>query len=72
MELTLADLTVKLEFEEFCEINEIEINCIIAESGMDKELDFDRESFEESLYHELYKKYPNQIRIKKLKEDYVK
>ena len=41
----------KLTFEEFCEINENEITCILAESGIDREIDFDREVEEERLYY---------------------
>ena len=53
----------KLDFEEFQEINEVELTCIFAESGADRELDFDLESEIGNLYEEGFesstlKKYP--------------
>lgn len=45
------------DYEEWCEVNETEINCILAESGADRERDFNYEK--ETLYMwEHPKKYP--------------
>lgn len=42
------------DFEKWLEINESELNCIFAESGADRELDFDREREEEKLFMEQF------------------
>lgn len=43
-------LTPDSDFTVWSEINEIELSCIFAESGADRELDFDRERLEEELF----------------------
>jgi len=48
--------SILLEFEEFQEVNENELNCIFAESGADREMDFDRETQEEKIYYQ-YRDY---------------
>jgi hypothetical protein len=40
-----------ISFEKWSEINEDELTCIFAESGADREIDFDREKAEEELYN---------------------
>ncbi len=40
-----------LDFHDWSCDNEDELTCIFAESGADRELDFDRETQEESMYH---------------------
>ena len=35
---------MKIEFEEWCEKNEEELSIMFAETGMDRELDFDLET----------------------------
>lgn len=52
--------TPDISLELFQEINEIELTCIFAESGLDRELDFDRESEEEKLYYS--QEFPHLIR----------
>ena len=47
---------MKIEFEEWCEKNEEELSIMFAETGMDRELDFDLESELEKLYEEYLKK----------------
>jgi len=39
-----------MTFEEWLEENEEELNCLFAETGQDRELDFDREAVEEKFY----------------------
>ncbi len=47
-------------FEEFQCINENELNCIVSESGLDRELDFDQEGFILELFSNIkYKKLYN-------------
>lgn len=41
----------ELTFEEFAEINEEELTCIFAETGADREMDFDREAEEERIFN---------------------
>jgi hypothetical protein len=41
-----------LTFEQWYAINEQELDCIYAETGADRELDFDREADEEDRYCE--------------------
>lgn len=48
---------MKLTFEEWCEINEEELTIIFAETGADREMDFDREVEEEHIWEN--KLYPN-------------
>ena len=54
---TLPEISLEL----FEDINESELNCIFAELGMDRELDFDREAEVEKLYFN--GKYSQLIRI---------
>ncbi len=57
-----------LDYETFIDTNESEINCIFAETGMDREIDFDKEREEEDMYFNegtLYKKYTQLQRYKK-------
>ncbi len=49
-----------LTLEQFITVNEQELNCIFAESGADREYDFDRESDECDLY-ESPAQYPQLI-----------
>ena len=49
-----------MELEEFSEINEQELTCIFAESGADREMDFDREAEEARLLES--SEYPQLIR----------
>ena len=46
----------KLNFDEWLNENYFDLNCEAAESGMDRELDFDRDLFEEKKYDEYLKK----------------
>ena len=39
------------DFEEWSTVNEQELNCIFAETGADREMDFDREKEEHTLFH---------------------
>lgn len=41
-------------FEKWIEINENELKCIFAESGADRELDFDQEKEEEELFFQQF------------------
>ena len=45
----------KLNFDEWLNENYNDLNCEAAESGMDRELDFDRDLFEERKYDEYIK-----------------
>jgi len=45
-----SQLIDESDFELWCEINEQELSCIFAESGADRELDYDREKEEERLF----------------------
>lgn len=61
-----------LRYTDFCDENEDEINCIISESGMDRELDFDEERFVEDAYNEgshygYNKNYPSLVFCKEQK-----
>ena len=49
-------VTEKLNFDEWLNENYFDLNCEAAESGMDRELDFDRDLFEEKKYDEYIKK----------------
>lgn len=51
---------ITLSLTDFCETNEQELTCIFAESGMDRELDYNREECENMLYES--KEYPQLIR----------
>lgn len=42
------------DFDIWIEINENELNCIFAESGADRELDFDQERKEEELFDQQF------------------
>jgi hypothetical protein len=42
----------KLTFEEFLDVRDSWIDTYAAETGMDRELDYDREKLEEELYEE--------------------
>ena len=53
----------EISLDQFEDINESELDCIFAESGADKELDFDRETEVEKLYYGT--KYPQLIRTRK-------
>ncbi len=44
------EITMKLTFEEWSEENEQGLDCLFAESGADREMDFDRETAEEVEY----------------------
>ena len=46
---------VKMEFEEWCEKNEEELYIMFAETGMDRELDFDLEDEIEKRYEKYLK-----------------
>ena len=50
---------MEFDLEEFEQTNEDELNCIFAESGQDREMDFDREQAVEKLFdnEEIYKNY---------------
>ena len=48
---------MELSFEEWCEINEEELTIIFAETGADREMDFDRGVEEEHIWEN--KLYPN-------------
>lgn len=52
----------ELDFSDFCEVNEEELSTIFAETGADRELDFDRERYEERIYNNK-SIYPQLIRI---------
>lgn len=52
----------ELDFNDFCEVNEEELSTIFAETGADRELDFDRERNEERIYNNK-SIYPQLIRI---------
>ena len=39
------------EFDEWCEVNAQELSCIFAESGADRELDFDSEQASEDIFN---------------------
>ena len=51
---TYPQLIDNSDLDTWTEINEIELNCIFAESGADRELDFDREDEEEKLFNEQF------------------
>ena len=53
----------KISYEEFVDINDQELTCIFAESGADRELDFDREAEVENIY--LGKDYTHLARTRK-------
>lgn len=42
----------KIEFDDWIEMNRNNIDCEVAESGRDREMDFDRETFEFAKYSE--------------------
>ena len=42
------------DYEKWLEINEEELTCIFAESGADRELDFDQEREEEDLFEQQF------------------
>lgn len=44
------DNNIMITLEQFTEVNDQELNCIFAETGADRELDFDRELAIEKLY----------------------
>ena len=46
-------LRFHIVFETFSEINEQELTCIFAETGADRELDFNREYEEEKIWNSL-------------------
>ena len=52
----------ELTLEEFTDINESELNCIFAESGIDRELEFSHENETEELYFS--DKYSHLIRTR--------
>lgn len=60
---TYSEERDKLSYEEFEEINYDELNCIFAETGADREIDFNKERRIEELYES--KQYPQLIRYKK-------
>lgn len=41
---------MKLDFEEWCALNELEIDIELAENGADREMDFDKEKELEKRY----------------------
>jgi hypothetical protein len=55
-------MEVFLDLETFQEVNEVELNCIFAESGADRELDFDYDEYCASLLYST--EYPQLIRKK--------
>jgi hypothetical protein len=42
----------KIDFDDWIAMNQNSIDCEVAESGMDREMDFDREAFEFVKYNE--------------------
>lgn len=52
----------EISLEQFEEINEQELNCIFAETGADREVDFNHEGGTEELYFN--NKYPQLIRTR--------
>jgi len=57
-------LIMELDFEDFCEINEVELTAIFAERGSDRELDFDLEDSLIQMWKREFTQYP-QLIIKK-------
>lgn len=65
--LSMRQLTI----EEFDEVNTVELDCIFAETGADRESCFDRESrvetmwFDEDFYHKAYPQlqYEDVVRV---------
>ncbi len=49
--LEAKEILPEISLEQFEDINDVELTCIFAESGMDRELDFDREAEVEKLYY---------------------
>jgi hypothetical protein len=49
---TYPQLVYHPDFDTWSEVNEKELDCIFAETGADRELDFDREKEEEILYNQ--------------------
>ncbi len=41
----------QFNFDEWCEVNEQELTCIFAETGADREMDFDREQRSEDIFN---------------------
>ena len=46
----LKGVNMKLDFEEWCALNELEIDIELAENGADREMDFDKEKELEKRY----------------------
>jgi len=55
---------MELDFEDFCEVNEVELNIIFAERGSDREADFDLEDALIQMWEREFTQYP-QLIIKK-------
>ena len=49
--LSAIKILPEISLEQFEDINEVEFNCIFAESGADREADFDREAEIEKIYY---------------------
>jgi hypothetical protein len=58
---------MKIEFEEWCEKNEEELSIMFAETGMDRELDFNVENELERCYQKYLK--TNEDNLNKLPPD---
>jgi hypothetical protein len=43
-------LEKKLDYEEWLNINDVELRCIFAENGSDREMDFDPELYSRQMY----------------------
>lgn len=56
-------MRIELTKPEWSNINESELSCIFAESGADRELDFDRESDEELFFESHY--FPGKLQYSK-------
>ena len=52
---------MKIEFEEWCEKNEGELSIMFAETGMDRELDFDVENELERCYQKYLETNENNL-----------